>query len=156
MSVQQEATKAGFQAGHVGLNVTDLERSKAFYRQVFGFELQGGSAEAEQLYAFLGTGDRTFVTLWQQSGGRFERGRPGLHHLSFQVQSADELRQVEARLRELGAALLYDGIVPHATGASSAAVFFEDPDGIRLEVYSPQGVEAATVAGPAAPACGFF
>ena len=27
------------QTGHVGLNVSDLDRSKGFYQQVFGFEV---------------------------------------------------------------------------------------------------------------------
>ncbi len=34
---------------------------------------------------------------------------------------------------------IYDGIVPHAEGAQSGGIFFEDPDGIRLEIYAPNG-----------------
>jgi hypothetical protein len=37
-----------------------------------------------------------------------------------------------------------------------AALYFTDPDGLRIEVYSPTGAagRAAPVAG--APSCGFF
>jgi lactoylglutathione lyase len=37
-------------------------------------------------------------------------------------------------------------------------VFFEDPDGIRLEIYAPSAAEAEARPAPtgSAPACGFF
>ena len=31
--------------GHVGLNVSDLDRSKQFYREVFGFQVAGESQD---------------------------------------------------------------------------------------------------------------
>ena len=150
------ATVHGPETGHVGLNVSDLERSTRFYQAVFGFEVTARSAADGRRFAFLGHGGRLQLTLWQQSDGRFERARPGLHHLSFQVAGIDEVRAAERRVRALGAPLLYDGIVPHAEGASSGGIYFEDPDGIRLEIYSPTGAAglAAPVAG--APSCGFF
>jgi lactoylglutathione lyase len=156
MSVRHFEGGTGFRTGHVGLNVSDLQRSTAFYREVFDFELLRESVEDGRRFAFLGAGGTPGLTLWQQAGGRFDRGRPGLHHLAFEVGSAAELEALEARVRASGARLLYDGIVPHAEGASSGAVFFEDPDGIRLEVYSPEGAEAATAPTPDGPACGFF
>ncbi|GII77480.1 lactoylglutathione lyase [Sphaerisporangium rufum] len=142
--------------GHVGLNVTDLARSTAFYRQVFDFEVLGEQAEGDRAYAFLGRDGRLLVTLWQQSGGEFATDRPGLHHLSFQVADMTAVRQAEAALRELGVTLFYDGIVPHGEGASSGGVFFTDPDGIRLEIYAPAGAETAAAPTPGAPTCGFF
>jgi catechol-2,3-dioxygenase len=55
----------------------------------------------------------------------------------------------------LGAALAYDGIVPHAEGATSGGLYFTDPDGLRLEIYAASGIEGrAPVEG--APSCGFF
>ena len=55
--------------GHVGLNVTDLERSVDFYRQALGFEPLGISADGERRYAFLGSEGVLRLTLWQQSEG---------------------------------------------------------------------------------------
>lgn len=142
--------------GHVGLNVSDAERSKHFYRQVFGFEVMVESEAQGRRFVFLGDGESLILTLWEQSAGRFETGRPGLHHLSFEVSSIEEVRTFEAGLREMGVALLYDGIVPHAEGEDSGGVFFEDPDGIRLEVYSPSGVGGHEAPSGEAPSCGFF
>ena len=36
----------------------------------------------------------------------------------------------------------HDGVVPHGEGASSGGIFFEDPDGIRLEIYTATGADA--------------
>jgi catechol 2,3-dioxygenase-like lactoylglutathione lyase family enzyme len=144
------------QTGHVGLNVSDIDRSKRFYQDIFGFEVIRESQQDNRRFAFLGDGSKLLLTLWQQSSGRFEKAQPGLHHLSFQVDSIDEVKEAEARLRSLKVPLIYDGIVPHAEGAQSGGVFFEDPDGIRLEIYSPTGAGEHQAPTGDAPSCGFF
>lgn len=142
--------------GHAGLSVTDLDRSLAFYRDVLDLEVLQVSAEDGRRFAFLGSGGRLLLTLWQQSAAAFEPRHAGLHHLAFQVPSLEAVQAAEAKLRARGLTPRYDGVVPHREGADSAALFFADPDGIRLEVYSPTGAAglAAPVAG--APSCGFF
>ena len=144
------------QTGHVGLNVTDLDRSTAFYREVFGLTVQAESREDGRRFAFLTDGQRLVLTLWQQSAGSFAADQPGLHHLSFQVDSLEEVRAYEARLRALGARFLYESVVPHREGAASGGVFFTDPDGIRLEIYSPSGLAGHEAPVADAPSCGFF
>jgi lactoylglutathione lyase len=144
------------QTGHVGLNVTDLERSLPFYVRVFGFEVQAEGKEPGRRWAFLGRDGRLVLTLWQRSDSAFPESSAGLHHLSFQVDSIEEVRAAEAVLRELDAEFRYDGIVPHAEGMSSGGIFFTDPDGIRLEIYAPSGAEAAHAPSGSAPTCGFF
>ena len=142
--------------GHVGLNVTDLVRSIAFYRTVFDFEVLGEQTEGDRRYAFLGLDGALMVTLWEQSDGRFATDLPGLHHLSFEVPDIEAVRRAETTLRELGVDLFHDGIVPHGEGASSGGVFFADPDGVRLEIYAPTGADSATAPTQGAPTCGFF
>ncbi len=100
-------------AGHVGINVTDLDRSVAFYRNALGFEPLAVNSEGEHRYAFLGTGGTLRPTLWQQSNGRFSTETPGLHHLSFEAASIDEVRTVEAALKALGTEFAHDGVVAH-------------------------------------------
>lgn len=142
--------------GHIGLNVTDLLRSIAFYRKVFELDLITERTEGEKKFAFLGHDGAVVLTLWQQSEGSFAAASPGLHHLSFQAPDIDAVRRTEAVLKEIGADLFYEGIVPHEEGASSGGVFFADPDGIRLEVYATSGAEAAQAPVSNAPTCGFF
>jgi len=146
----------GLQTGHVGLNVSDLERSKQFYRAVFGFEVLSESQEPGRRFVFLGLRRKLLLTLWEQSSGRFEKQRPGLHHLSFHVPGIDAVEEAERKLRMLGAPLLYDGIVAHREGEASGGVFFEDPDGIRLEIYTSTGAQKYAAPTLGVPACGFF
>lgn len=127
------------QTGHIGLNVTNLERSKRFYQGVFGFKTMLESDAENRKFIFLGDGQNIVLTLWQQSSGQFDGHKPGLHHLSFELASIDEVKQAEQKLRTMNVALLYEGIVPHSEGADSGGIFFEDPDGIRLEIYSLAG-----------------
>jgi lactoylglutathione lyase len=86
--------------------VSDLNRSKQFYQQVFGFHVLMESQEASRPFAFLGEDSQIVLTLWQQSNGKFAKNVPGLHHLSFQVCTMDEVRDIEQRLRDECAASL--------------------------------------------------
>lgn len=149
-------TATQFTTGHIGLNVTDLGRSRNFYTRVFGFDVIGESNEKHRTFAFLGQDQKVVLTLWQQSGGAFVTNRPGLHHLSFQVNSIAQVQEVERRLHDIGVVLHHDGIVPHREGADSGGVFFEDPDGIRLEVFAGTGASAYHAPYGQAPTCGFF
>jgi catechol-2,3-dioxygenase len=145
-----------FNTGHIGLNVTDLHRSKQFYQTVFDFEVMAESTESEREYVFLADDSRLVLTLWPQSNGRFPTTNPGLHHLAFEVDNIEKVKIVENKLRQLGAKLYHNDIVPHGEGAVSGGVFFEDPDGIRLEVYAPQGAGDQPAPSGSAPTCGFF
>jgi lactoylglutathione lyase len=109
------------ETGHVGLNVTDLERSTAFYETALGLQTVGAQTEGDRRFALLGDGGRLLLTLWQQSDGGFDAGRPGLHHLSFQVAGIEDVRRAEARLRGLGVRFHHDGIVAHGEGATAPA-----------------------------------
>jgi lactoylglutathione lyase len=146
---------ATFVTGHIGLNVSDLTRSSEFYQQVFGFQVLGGSQDESRPFAFLGDEGKLILTLWQQSTGKSATDVPGLHHLAFQVPSMDTVKRVEETLHRLGARFLYDGVVPHSEGAASGGIFFEDPDGIRLEVFTPTGAEGLDAPSDG-PSCGLF
>lgn len=145
-----------FTTGHVGLNVTDLDRSLPFYQRIFGFDVLAEGKESDRRWVFLGLDGNLVLTLWQQSDAAFSPSTAGLHHLSFQVDSIEQVRSTEAVVRELGAELTHDGVVAHAEGAPSGGIFFVDPDGTRLEVFAPTGAESAPAPDGEAPTCGFF
>ena len=142
--------------GHIGLNVSQLDRSIDFYQAVLGFDLLRRSDDAARPFAFLGQDGAVVLTLWQQSDGAFAADRPGLHHLAFRVESVDAVREAERRLRERGARVHPGGDGAHAEGADSGGLFFDDPDGIRLELFTPRGVAGAPVPPAGGPTCGFF
>lgn len=141
--------------GHVALNVTDLNRSIEFYEALFDFDVLARSDD-ERAFALLGSEGVLSIVLWQQSDGQFAAGLPGLHHLSFEVADVDAVRTAEQTLKDLGVEFAYDGIVAHGEGAPSGGVFFNDPDGVRLEIYTTSGVDGHTAPVAGAPTCGFF
>ncbi|MEV6961211.1 VOC family protein [Streptomyces sp. NPDC051207] len=142
--------------GHIGLNVTDIERSLAFYRDVLGFALLAEGKEDGRRYAFLGDGEALVLTLWQQAGQAYDAGRAGLHHLAFDAGSPERVREYETALRAYGVDFAHDGVVAHGEGVASGGIFFHDPDGTRLEIFAPTGAEDAPAPHASAPTCGFF
>ncbi|MFB8395540.1 VOC family protein [Streptomyces yangpuensis] len=142
--------------GHIGLNVTDLERSLAFYRDALDFQVLGEGEEEDRRYAFLGRDGELVLTLWQQADSAFAPAAAGLHHLAFSAGAIEEVRAYEERLRGLGVDFAHEGVVAHREGAASGGIFFHDPDGTRLEISVPTGAEGAPAPTAGAPTCGFF
>jgi len=128
---------------HLDLNVRDLEASEAFYRDLltrFGLdELDRG-----EYWISFGT-DTSYITLVQTRQPflyhGFHRKRIGVNHLAFPAPSRDAVVELHAWLLQRGATILYGG--PMEMGSDEApnfAVYFEDPDRLKLEyVYRPHG-----------------
>lgn len=123
--------------GHVHLEVRDLERSIAFYREVIGLE------ESERLgetFAFLTSSNDHHTLALQAIGegaGPAAPGAVGLYHVAFELPSAEAL---EAALRRLDRRRVPWSAVDHGI---SWAVYFDDPDGIGLELYVDRRRRAA-------------
>jgi lactoylglutathione lyase len=129
---------------HVGQCVTDLERSKRFYCELFGFVLEreitppdAGSAQLMSLTpplsmtaAYLVRDGLVLELLHYAAAGQTQPFRertmnePGLTHLSLSV---DDIDAVCARIPEFG------GVVIESSNIG-AAVFVRDPDGQLLEL----------------------
>jgi catechol 2,3-dioxygenase-like lactoylglutathione lyase family enzyme len=135
---------------HVDLVVSDLERSLAFYRALLGPLGWHGVSEApgergETIHYLYGPGSSIGLRQApdEASGLPVDRYRIGLHHLCLEVPSAEALETAAARLRELGATVT-DGpreFPEYRPGYT--AVFFTDPDGLKLElVWTPSGTYA--------------
>ena len=139
---------------HIGICVSDLERSIAFYRDALGFallsELEVSGAESEQLLdlepvvlrAVYLERDHTRIELlhFEEPG---ETGAPGPHpvnrlgltHLSFRVDDLDDA--VEAVERNGGRTLKRSRI--DNPRFQTAAIFVTDPDGLRIELLTAPG-----------------
>ena len=123
---------------HVQLNVRDAATSLPFYRALLGF-LEFRPVYDEGGVAGFSDG-RTDLwvmgTLPPHAAAGFHRKRPGLNHLAFRVPTrADVDRFRREFLAPHGLAPLYDTpreFPEYAPGYY--AVFFEDPDRVKLEV----------------------
>lgn len=127
---------------HVRLTVTDIERSRAFYDELFGLpvaiEMPEGADEAtRERFAFLYGGllyqlGDTLLGLRPVATDRFEEDRVGLDHLSFAVSSHADLEAAVRVLDERGVA--HEPVKDIGHGF---IVQFRDPDNIALELTAP-------------------
>ncbi|MFP5112431.1 VOC family protein [Bacillaceae bacterium C204] len=67
----------------------------------------------------------------------YHRSRVGLNHLAFHAASREQVDQITRKLKEKGISILYKDKHPFAGGDSHYAVFFEDPDRIKVELVAP-------------------
>ncbi|WP_433523133.1 VOC family protein [Nocardia pseudovaccinii] len=132
---------------HIRLTVTDIDRSKAFYRDVLGFEIAVESpgrpedpqvrTDPAQFYGgvvFQTNGMLFGLRPVAEPTDKFDSERVGLDHLSFTVPSVDDLTRTAARLAEAG---IEHGEVTPLDGLGIAILSFSDPDGIHLELTAP-------------------
>jgi catechol 2,3-dioxygenase-like lactoylglutathione lyase family enzyme len=114
---------------HVHVSVDDLDQAVGFYASLFAAQ----PAVRKDDYA-----------KWMLDDPRVNfaistRGRePGLNHLGIQVESADELKDVYARMREAGRAVLEQGETT-CCYAQSEKSWTDDPAGIAWEVFHTTG-----------------
>lgn len=126
--------------GNIGLNVSDLDISEAFYQEVFGLRVAEESLQLPLRYASMARGGRTVMTLWERSGGHMEQCLQGLHHLSFEADSLDEVNRTKGILDNLGIRW-FEAAESHHEGPRAAAIYFADPDGTRIKLYQAYGLE---------------
>jgi glyoxylase I family protein len=118
---------------HITLRVGDLERSRAFFQGVLGFEVQ----EADPELSFFQVGD-TLVALrppldGTAPGDRFSEYRVGVDHLAFAVPDRAQLERAVEALR--GAHVATEGIETDPL-LGKEYVCFRDPDNVQWEFYS--------------------
>ncbi len=64
----------------------------------------------------------------------YHRCRSGLNHLAFHAGTKEFVDTITAELKSRGVTILYPDRHPHAGGEDSYAVFFEDPDRMKVEI----------------------
>lgn len=121
---------------HIYISVSDLARSEAFYDRLLvdllGFRKNrfrlGEDRHIQYFDRFFG-----YVLRPTKTDTEFDAYAPGLHHICLRVDSIDEVASIADHLIETGIAATkakcYPEYAPDYWGT-----FFEDPDGIRLEV----------------------
>lgn len=67
----------------------------------------------------------------------YHRCRVGLNHLAFHAYSKQQIDSITAKLQQMGRPILYADKHPFAGGNVHYAVYFEDPDRIKVELVAP-------------------
>ncbi|RJL35718.1 VOC family protein [Bailinhaonella thermotolerans] len=147
------------QPAHVGISVSDLDASIAFYSALTGrdpvargtmdsvpFGGSQGLPTARLRYATINL-DGLGIDLIEFQEPRGERtngraNRPGSMHLCFKVDDFDE---VYRRMKEAGHDFLGEdytflaGEVTPDEALGTKVAYFNDPDGTNLEIIQPKG-----------------
>ena len=140
---------------HVDLTVNDLQRSLAFYLEVLG-ELGFQRVEDGQSGSAIFANGITSIAIRDpsphQRGARFDRYRVGLHHLALRAAGRRDVDRFHAWLVARGHPVLDAPAEYPEYGEDYYAVFFADPDGLKLElVHYPWGYWRTAMTGGADP-----
>jgi catechol 2,3-dioxygenase-like lactoylglutathione lyase family enzyme len=122
---------------HIDLVVSSIERSLPFYRELLaplGYhrisEVEG--ERGETIWYLSGPGVGIGLREAQSEGGH-DRYRVGLHHVAFEAWSRAAVDERADWLIERGAEI-ESGPEEYAYQPGYYAVFFYDPDGLKLEI----------------------
>jgi len=123
---------------HIQLNVSDAKKSLPFYKELFAYlEYKIIDESPEHIGASNGTIDFWIIeTETAHKPAGFNRKNTGINHLAFNVGSKENVDKFcEEFLKVRGTPILYDSpkIFPEYS-PDYYAVYFEDPDRIKLEV----------------------
>ncbi|WP_079509225.1 VOC family protein [Mesobacillus jeotgali] len=124
---------------HVEINVTDINKTIEFWDwflselnyEIFQKWNKGMSWRYQSTYLVFVQADEQFV----KDG--YHRSKVGLNHLAFHANSRNQVDGITEKLIEKNIPILYHDRHPYAGGRSHYAVFFEDPDRIKVELVAP-------------------
>ena len=121
---------------HLEIYVKDLEISKEFWSwlldkldyKLFQHWDKGFSYRLKNTYLVFVQAEKRFLDI------PYHRCRAGLNHLAFHGSSKDFVEEVTKELRERNVTILYEDLHPFAGGKDYYAVYFEDPDRMKVEI----------------------
>jgi len=126
---------------HVGIAVSDLRASLAFFRDVLGLHVEASEEIASQRVraTFLNTGQSTFemleATAVDSPIAKFiEKRGAGMHHVALRV---DDIEATLAHLRSRGIRLIDEKPRPGAEGALVAFIHPSAAHGVLVELKQP-------------------
>jgi catechol-2,3-dioxygenase len=115
---------------HIGLFVSDLDRMEAFYRGVLHLWVTDRGLIGEVRVVFLSRDPGEHHQILLASGRPDSLEFTTVNQIALRADSLSTLREVAGRARRAGADRV--SAVNHGNAVS---VYFEDPEGNRLEVF---------------------
>lgn len=121
---------------HVYVAVSDLARAEAFYDRamtVLGYRKARSTIAGDPHVHYFNRQFGFSIRPARVAGARHDPYAPGLHHFCFRVGDERAVDRTAAELQAAGIAATAPRLYPEYA-PDYYATFFEDPDGIRLEV----------------------
>ncbi len=122
--------------GHVGIHVHDLEKEKAFFRDVVGLQVTDEDPELGLIFMSARPEEEHHEFLLC-AGRNVDDSARVVQQVSFRCNSLDDIYGFYDRFREHG--VRFDRMVSHGNAVS---IYFYDPEGNRCEVYWNTGFKA--------------
>ena len=121
---------------HVGLTVSKLEESAAFFTSLLGWKEVKRNNEYPAVFVSDGN---VMLTLWQLKEGppvQFDKNRNvGLHHIAFGVEHEADLDSIHDRLVKNDVKIEFSP-EPLGAGPTKHMICYE-PSGVRVEFIFP-------------------
>src|SRR5207237_6726788 len=120
---------------HVFLNVSDLARSRRFYAWLMPTLGYAGRTDEGSVSGWFGRGGSFWIKSAGPDLGRdvFHKDRVGLCEIAFAAASRSQVDALARQLEAAGVTIL-DPPREYAYTPGYYAVFFADPDGMKLEL----------------------
>jgi catechol 2,3-dioxygenase-like lactoylglutathione lyase family enzyme len=122
---------------HVEIYVSNIEKTREFWGWLLSRLGYNEVLNLEQgiVNYFFGDTYLVFVQVEEKySDYPYHRCRVGLNHLAFHGDGRDFVDSITEELRYRNVKVLYEDKHPYAAGPDYYAVFFEDPDRIKVEI----------------------
>lgn len=121
---------------HINMCVANLERSIAFYGDVFGFEIKEDHRDLKEYpWVTLGIPDVAYLVLYETDKAKLSRDMR-IMHFGFALHEGQRIDDVLARVLKAGVKTKNDKdgnpYVVHYDRSSS--IYLSDPDGYELDV----------------------
>ncbi len=116
--------------GHIVLRVRDAERSRDFYTSTLGLKVSHEDRARGAVFLSFGREHHELALFEGATADASDATHSGLHHMAWQLGSFEELKAAYGELKRLGVAV--ESTVEHNV---SRSVYFNDPDGNRVELY---------------------
>lgn len=121
---------------HIYVTVSDLRRSEEFYDRVMtilGFRKNTFKNEGDQHIQYYNRHFGFVLRPARSAASKHDALTPGLHHFCFRVEDTATVDTVAKQLADAGIAFSSPEFYPEYA-PDYYALFFCDPDGIRLEI----------------------
>ncbi len=120
---------------HLAIRVSDLARSRDFYEALLGFMGFYREWEFDDVVGWNNGETMFWITQADAAGRRHKHhtGDVGYHHYAFELASQAQVDELHAFLLERKVAIVDSPAAYPSYGEGYYAVFFLDPDGLKLE-----------------------
>jgi catechol 2,3-dioxygenase-like lactoylglutathione lyase family enzyme len=117
---------------HLNLFVKNLENSKQFYKDLFGFEIHESGISAKGYpYAIIGKSQKAFLAIYENPSALIKQSH--INHIGFNVSNFQDAKEA---IKELGVKEAIWGEVDYG---KSKSLYILDPDENEIEISSHFG-----------------